>query len=151
MNSNSVCVDASLAVAWLSYERYTAIANALRHEWREHGVQMVAPVLFHAEVTSALRQHVYFKRILPEEGEEAFSIYLDIPIKIIDGPEIYRKAWQLAKEFDLPVCYDMQYLAVAELEDCELWTADRRLANSLRGKADRIKWLGEYTGKKSKD
>ncbi len=51
MNSNSVCVDASLAVAWLSYERYTAIANALRHEWSEQSVQMVVPDLFHAEVT----------------------------------------------------------------------------------------------------
>ena len=151
MNSNSVCVDASLAVAWLSYEEHTANANALRQEWSRRGVQMVAPTLFHAEVTSAIRQHVYFKRILPEEGEEAFSIYLDIPIRIIDGPKVYRKAWQLAKEFNLPRTYDMQYLAVAELKDCELWTADRRLANSLPGKADRIKWVGEYTGKKFKD
>lgn len=149
MNLNSVCVDASLAVAWLSYERYTVIANALRHEWHEHSVQMVGPALFHAEVTSAIRQHVYFKRMLPEEGEEAFSIYLDIPIRIIDEPEVYRKAWQLAKEFNLPVCYDMQYLAVAELEDCELWTADRRLANSLRGKVNRIKWVGDYTARKT--
>ncbi len=148
MNSNSVCVDASLAVAWLSYERYTAIANALRHEWREKGVQMVGPALFHAEVTSAIRQHVYFKRMLPEEGEEAFSIYLDIPIRIIDEPEVYRKAWQLAKEFNLATCYDMQYLAVAELEDCELWTSDKSLANSLKGKNKRIRWVGEY-GKKT--
>lgn len=148
MNSNSVCVDASLAVAWLSYERYTAIANALRHEWHEHSVQMVGPALFHAEVTSAIRQHVYFKQILPEEGEEAFSIYLDIPIRIIDEPEVYRKAWQLAKEFNLPVCYDMLYLAVAELEDCELWTGDKSLVDSLKGKAKRVRWVGEY-GKKT--
>ncbi len=149
MNSNSVCVDASLAVAWLSYERYTAIANALRHEWREHSVQMVGPALFHAEVTSAIRQHVYFKRMLPEEGEEAFSIYLDIPIRIIDEQEVYRKAWQLAKEFNLPVCYDMQYLAVAELEDCQLWTADRMLVNILKGKNERIRWVGDYTARKT--
>ncbi len=147
MNLNSVCVDASLAVAWLSWEAHTPIANALRQEWREHGVQMVGPPMFHAEVTSAIRQHVYFKRILPEEGEEAFSIYLDIPIRIIDGPEVYRKAWQLAQEFNLPVCYDMQYLAVAELEDCELWTGDERLVNSLKSKTKRLRWLGEYTKK----
>ena len=145
MNSNSVCVDASLAVAWLSYERYTAIANALRYEWRQHRVQMVGPALFHAEVTSTLRKQVYLKRILPEEGEEAFSIYLDIPIRIIDGPEIYRKAWQLAKEFNLPRTYDMQYLAVAELEDCQFWTCDERLASSLQGKVSRVRWVGEYT------
>ncbi len=150
MNSNSVCVDASLAVAWLSYEQHTAIANILRQEWREKGIQMVGPPLFHAEVTSTLRKQVYFKRILPEEGEEAFSICLEIPIKIIDEPEVYRLAWQLAREFDLPACYDMQYVAVAELEDCELWTADRRLAHSLQGKVKRIKWVGEYNKRKAK-
>ena len=144
MNSNSVCVDASVAVAWLSYEQHTASANALRREWRDKGVQMVGPPLFHAEVISTLRQHVYFKRILPEEGEEAFSIYLDIPIRIIDKQEVYRKAWELAKEFDLPRTYDMQYLAVAELEDCEFWTSDERLVNSLQSKVKRIRWVGEH-------
>ncbi len=147
MNSNAVCVDASLAVAWLSWEKQTPIANALRQEWLQKGIQMVGPALFHAEVTSTIRKHVYFQQILPEEGEEAFSIYLDIPIRIINGPDVYRKAWQLAQEFNLPVCYDMQYLAVAELEDCELWTADSRLANSLKGKAKRIRWLGDYAKK----
>ncbi|MDP3880282.1 MAG: type II toxin-antitoxin system VapC family toxin [Dehalococcoidales bacterium] len=144
MNSNNVCVDASLAVAWLSWEEHTPIANALRQDWRERGVQMLAPALFHAEVTSAIRQQVYFKRMLPEEGEEAFSICLDIPIRIIDWPEVYRKAWQLARDYNLPVCYDMQYLAVAELEDCELWTTDRKLVNSLPDKPARIRWVGEY-------
>ena len=149
MNLNNVCVDASLAVAWLFDEEYSENADGLRRQWRDRGIQMLGPALFHAEVTSAIRQHVYFKRMLPEEGEEAFSIYLDIPIRIIDEPKVYRKAWQLAKEFNLPVCYDMQYLAVAELEDCELWTADRRLANSLRGKVNRIKWVGDYTARKT--
>ena len=143
MNSNSVCIDASLAVAWLSYERYTAIANALRQEWSEKGVELLGPPVFHAEVTSVLRQQVFFKRILPEEGEEAFSIYLDIPIRIIDGPEVYRQAWRLAKEFNLPVCYDMHYLAVAELEDCEFWTLDRKLVNTVR-QNKRVRWVGEH-------
>ena len=36
MNSNSVCVDASLAVAWLFDEPYSENADTLRREWREH-------------------------------------------------------------------------------------------------------------------
>ena len=35
MNSNSVCVDASLAVAWLLDEPYSQNADALRRQWRE--------------------------------------------------------------------------------------------------------------------
>ncbi len=139
-----VCIDASLAVAWLSYERYTAPANALRQEWLRNGVELLGPPIFHAEVISVLRQQVFFKRILPEEGEEAFSICLDIPIRIIDRQEMHRTAWRLAKEVGLPVCYDTQYLAVAELEGCEFWTADRRLVNLTQGNRSWVKWIGDY-------
>ncbi|MBM2825419.1 MAG: putative nucleic acid-binding protein, contains domain [Dehalococcoidales bacterium] len=143
MNSNSVCIDSSLALAWLLVAQQNDNADAIRQEWSEKSVELLGPPMFHAEVTSVLRQQVFFKRILPEEGEELFSVYLEIPIRIIDGQQIYRKAWELAKKFNLPVCYDMQYLAVAELADCELWTADKKLASSLKGKAKRIRWVGE--------
>ncbi len=145
MNSNSVCVDASLAVAWLFDEQYSENADALRRGWSRRDVRMLVPSLFHPEVTSAIRQRVHFKNILPEDGEAAFSVYLDIPVRIIDRPEMYRKAWELAKKLNLPVCYDMQYLAVAELEDCEFWTADRKLAG-LKNRVNRIRWIGEYRG-----
>jgi len=65
-------------------------------------------------------------------------------VKSIDDPEVQKKAWELAKKFNLPRTYDMQYLAVAELENCELWTNDKRLANSLQGKVKRIRWVGEH-------
>ena len=73
MDSSRVCLDASIAVAWLLVERYSNSADLLRQTWNEAGVEMVAPALFHAEVASAIRKQVYFKEILPDEGEEAFS------------------------------------------------------------------------------
>lgn len=148
MNLDRVCLDASLALAWLLPSQANVAANVLRQEWYESGVELVGPPLFHAEVTSVLRGEVFFKRMLPEEGEEALSIYLDIPIRTIESQEMYRLAWQLAQEFNLPVCYDMQYLAVAELEDCEFWTLDRKLVNVLRRKGSkRVRWVGEYNKK----
>lgn len=144
MNSKKVCVDASLALIWLLISQQNDRADALRREWREEGVELVGPPLFHAEVTSAIRRQVHFKRISPEEGDEAFSISLDIPVRIIDERQVYRRAWELAREFSLPHIYDMQYVAVAELHDCDLWTADKRLVNSLRGSTGRVRWLGEY-------
>jgi predicted nucleic acid-binding protein len=146
MNSTSVCIDANIAVAWFFDEEYSNNAAALWRQWRGRGIQMLIPALFNAEVTSAIRRRVYLKQILPEEGEEAFSIYLDIPVRVIDGQHVYRRAWELAKEHNQPCTCDMQYLAVAELEDCELWTGDRRLADSLRGRTKRVKWVGDYHG-----
>ncbi|OGO38787.1 MAG: hypothetical protein A2147_10885 [Chloroflexi bacterium RBG_16_57_8] len=146
-----VCIDASLALAWLSYEKYTPNANALMREWQTRGVELVGPPMFHAEVTSVLRQHVFFKRMLPDEGDEAFSISLGIPIRIVDGVEVYRTAWQMSKELGLPVCYDSQYLAVAELEDCEFWTADKKLVDTVKKKAARIRWIGDYAREQARE
>ncbi|MBI2830234.1 MAG: type II toxin-antitoxin system VapC family toxin [Chloroflexi bacterium] len=144
MNSSSACVDASLALAWLFFEEHREQADALLKDWAEDGVELVAPPMFHAEVTSAIRKNVHFKRILPQEEDGLFNAYSDLPIRIIGTPEVYQRAWELAKKFDLPVCYDMQYIAVAELEDCELWTLDKRLVTSLHGKTKRVKWVGDF-------
>ncbi len=139
-----VCIDASLALTWLLAAEQNEAANALRREWDEEGIELIAAPLFHAEVTSVLREQVYFRSLLPEEGEEAFSSYLEVGVRSIDDPEVQKKAWELAKKFNLPRTYDMQYLAVAELENCELWTNDKRLVNSLQGKVERIRWVGEH-------
>jgi predicted nucleic acid-binding protein len=140
---NKVCIDASLALAWLSYGKYTESANTLRREWLKNGVELLGPPVFHADVLSVLRNQVFLKKMLPEEGEEAIAICLDIPISIVDGPEMRRTSWRLATEASLAACYDTTYLAVAEIHDCELWTADKRLASLARG-AVRTKWLGDY-------
>lgn len=126
MNFDVVCVDASVAVAWLVASQANQYTNALRREWYEQGIELVGPPMFRSEVPSVLRGEVFFKRMLPEEGEEAFAVYSSIPIRIVDGPMVYRLAWELARECNQRRCYDMQYLAVAELEDCEL--LDRRQA-----------------------
>ncbi len=143
-----VCIDASLAVAWLTYERYTAAANALGREWSSEGVELLAPPVFHAEVVSVLRQQVFFKRMLPEEGDEALSICLDIPVRIIEGQELYRKAWSIASELQLPTCYDSLYLAAAEMNGCEFWTADKKLVGAAGTGRSWVKWLGEYSQQK---
>ena len=103
---------------------------------------MVVPPMFHAEVTSVIRRNVYFNNILPEEGERLFTVFNGLPVEVISSRYVYRGAWQLAREYNLPVCYDMQYLAVAELEDCEFWTLDRKLINAVGNKNQRVRWVG---------
>lgn len=144
MNSSSVCVDASLALAWLFFDDYREPADELLKQWADDGVELIAPPMFHAEVASGLRKSVYLKRISPADGEQLFAVYSQLPVRIVSGWEIYQKAWELAKEFSLPVCYDMQYLAVAELADCQFWTLDRRLVNAVRARTKRVRWVGEY-------
>lgn len=143
---DSVCVDASLALSWLFADTYSRQADSLWEEWADGYVELIAPPMFHAEVISSIRKRVFFKDILPAEGERLFAVYSEIAVRIIADSEIYRRAWQLAKEYNLPVCYDMQYLAAAELADCELWTLDRRLVNAARGNK-RVRWAGDFKKK----
>ncbi len=148
MNSR-VCVDASLAIQWLIPTQHDPIAESLLQSWDQAGTELIGPPLFDAEVTSAIRLHVYFKKLLLEQGEKAFLFYRELGVKIVSPPELPQVAWELAKEYNQPRTYDMQYFAVAELQDCELWTADRRLVNILKGKNERIRWVGDYTAKKT--
>jgi predicted nucleic acid-binding protein len=149
MSLSSVCIDASLALAWLLHDEYREQADELLKAWARDAIDMVAPPLIHAEVSSAVRRNVHFKRILPAEGESLFGVYSQIPIRIVDDWDVYRTGWRLAAEYDLPVCYDMQYLAVAELQDCEFWTLDRRLINAVARRNRRLKWVGGYEPSKA--
>lgn len=51
---------------------------------------------------------------------------------------------ELAHQFNLPATYDPHYLALAEREGCEYWTADARLWNTVKGKLAWVRWLGDY-------
>ena len=148
MNSR-VCIDASLAVRWVVPTEQDPMADSLLQAWDEAGIELITPPLFDAEVSSAIRKHVYLKHLLPRQGERAYRLYRQLRIVTVSPVNLSEIAWRLAVEFNQVRTYDMQYLAVAELEDCEFWTADRRLANSLKGKNKRIRWLGEFTKKKA--
>ena len=137
----SVCVDASLALSWLLGGESSQQADLLMRKWARDDIKLIAPSMFPAEVTSVLRRAVYQKRISKDEGESLFTVWAELPVSIVQSRQVYSRAWKLAKVYNLPVCYDMQYLAVAELEDCELWTLDRRLVNVTNGNTH-VQWGG---------
>ena len=53
------------------------------------------------------------------------------------------QALELAARFRLRASYDAQYLALAQLRGCPLWTADERLYNSVQAELPRVRWLGD--------
>jgi len=144
--SSTVCIDASLALMWLLPVQESDKADALRMNWYKHDTRLVTPPLFHAEVTSVLRLRVHNKQITVSEGEEVFRYYEELGIETYDHPSITRTAWNLARRYNLSRTYDAQYLAVAELLDCQMWTNDRKLINSVNPKSRHLRWVGEFEG-----
>lgn len=141
-----VCVDASLVLSWLLPEEYSGKAEALWKSWREQGIGLIAPPLLYAEVLSVLRQAVFFKRLLEEEGEAAYRSFFGISIQMTYIPRVYTRAWELAKELSRPRIYDMVYLALADIQGCPLWTADKRLVQAVQDKSQWARWVGDYRG-----
>ena len=53
------------------------------------------------------------------------------------------KVLELALQHGL-AAYDAAYLAVAESEGCELWTADRPLYDAVKDNNRLVRWIGDY-------
>ncbi len=101
-------------------------------EESERGGTIVAPPLLFAEVTSVLRRHVHLGAIDHEEAAGALRDLLDLPIRIVVAPGLYLRALEFARRLGLARAYDVQYLAVAEMEDCPLVTLDGGMYEGAR-------------------
>ena len=143
--AEQVCVDASLVIMLLLPHDLSAKAKALWQSWAERNTETVTAPLFFAEVTSVLRENVYFGRILVEEGEQAFATFMKFGIKSMEPLDLQPRAWALAKEYNRSRAYDAQYLAVATALGCDLWTADHRLVNAVR--VPWLRWIGDHAGR----
>ena len=128
----TICLDASFVTALLSREVLTDAANKLWDEWMNLDVRLIAPPMITPEVTSSLRKHVHFRKLTAREGERAFRRFLEMPIEVVQPPDLSERAWRLARDFNRPNAYDAFYVALAQVEDCDLWTCDRRMFNSFR-------------------
>jgi predicted nucleic acid-binding protein len=100
------------------------------------------------EMGSVFRKKVRNKQITLEDAEEMWVNFREFPgVEYIDQKSIIDRAWKISCFFDLPTLYDAVSLAVAEeisdktMEICEIWTADERFVNSLRGKKDYVNLL----------
>ena len=140
--SSPVCIDASLIIRTLVPGPFSDQALLLLHRWQEEKAQLLAPALLAFEVTSTLRRLVYLGELTSVEGEEAFAHFLRMDIHLSNRRGILPLAWRLAQELNRPRAYDTAYLALAQLLECDFWTADERLYNVAAAKLGFVKWIG---------
>ncbi len=141
-----VVVDASIAIKWVLEESDSDSAEALLAELSNQGIRILAPSLLAYEITNALHRKVRKGEITLDRAKEALA---DMSLAEIDFDfssdfTLSTRAIELANRFSLPATYDSHYLALAEYKGCELWTADTRFWNSIKGKLDWVRWMGDY-------
>ena len=142
-----VCVDASVAVKWLLEEQNSDLAEALLSEARSSATALHTPPQFDAEVTSALTQRVWLQELSLQEALEALRHFANIDVVSVLSSDLRERALELAAEFNWQYPYDAYYLAVGELLDCDVWTADGRFFRATRGRYPRVRLLSEYAAR----
>jgi predicted nucleic acid-binding protein len=141
-----VVADAGIFLAAVLEESYSKQASALIKLWNTEDRQIAAPTLFRYEIIAVIRKNVFRVLLAPEDALEKRDILLSLAQKLrffVDD-DLLRRSYELATQLNRPTAYDSQYLAVAERLDCEFWTADQKLFNTVTGTLSRVKWVGSY-------
>jgi len=141
-----VVVDASLALKWVLSEADSNTAIALLQTWNTDKMEIIAPALFTYEATNILYRQVVTNKLSYEEVKKLLTKLLSIGILLnfVQHRETSIRAMELSHRFGLPAAYDALYLALAEHEKCEYWTADNRLWNAVADKLPWVRRLSDY-------
>ncbi len=125
-------VDASLAFRLIVPGPQQDHYRSLMTQWVHDGRQLLAPTLWVYEMTSALCRAVRFGELSREEGQRALGLAQALGIQLMH-PDQYqvRLAFGWTMSLNRAAAYDSFYLALAEVLECELWTADKRLVRAV--------------------
>jgi predicted nucleic acid-binding protein len=134
-----VCVDASVLIRWLVPQQSDPQVYDLVDGWIEDGIELIGPALLFSEVISVLRHQAHRGTLDAADADRIVWLFLRLGIRRIDNFTLYRRAFELATHFGHTRAYDAHYLAAAEQEACDLWTADRPLYESVRRELRKVK------------
>ena len=137
MNSK-ICIDASFILKLVLPEDNSEKVHTIWTEWVTKRKNVHAPYLLIYETQSVIRNKVYRKELTLEEGITASEILKEQEIIFFYSPMTVKIARDFANNYNRPTLYDSFYLAVAKEIESELWTADRKLINSLNNE---IPWV----------
>jgi predicted nucleic acid-binding protein len=141
----SVVLDANTLIAFgMADEPLHTQANQILSAWQTAKEHLTAPRLFRSEITAVVRKAVYQQRMTPDQGRALLSQLLNYPVDFHEDTALFEEAYDLAVRFNRPRAYDTQYMALAERLQCEFWTADERLVNSIQAQFNRIRWLANW-------
>jgi len=136
----NIVIDANVAIrAILPIEGKSEALDRLVSWHRSHS-KIFAPELLIAETVSVIRRGIFDRWITEEEGQVAVEDLYRLGVEIVPSDAgICQAALAWAGRLGQSKAYDGFYLAVAERQGAELWSADEKLAN--RAKQLNLSWI----------
>lgn len=141
--TSAICVDASFIIRSLTPNPDLQYATDLLEQWVANQQPLIAPSLLSYEVSSVLHRLQHLNKLEPQIAQEAFVTFQQLGITLIDSPQLHNLAWRLAQQFGHSRTYDAAYLAAAQLYNAEMWTADKRLYNTVYEQLNWVRILEE--------
>ena len=88
---------------------------------------LVAPVLLWSEASSVIHELWWRHEISETLASTAFDVLLTAPIAARTPRRLRREAWRVADELGWAKTHDAEYVALARILRCRLFTVDGRL------------------------
>ena len=89
--------------------------------------RLAAPALLWSEVSSVLHEMRWRKEVSEDLSGIAFKRLLTAPVSVRSPRRLRSEAWHIAEELGWMKTYDAEYVALARLLRCRLFTVDARL------------------------
>jgi predicted nucleic acid-binding protein len=137
-----IVVDASVALKWfLADEPNVEEALAIVRE----GTALIAPDMLIAEVCNAAWRSARLGRMSQAQVDEIAALLPRFFDTLVGAADLASRAVAIAGQLDHSV-YDCLYVALAEVQEVSLVTADARLLGKVRGTpwAARVLHLADY-------
>ena len=124
-------IDSSVAFKWVVAETDSDKALLIRDDFRNGLVELLAPDVFHIEISHALTRAERQTRIPVGSALPLLrDILVTLPVLHPSLPILLR-AVEISSQLRVGV-YDCLYVALAEREKCDFVTADDKLVNKLQ-------------------
>lgn len=144
MSVERIVIDASVALKWyLPDEDKVIEADLLAADFFKGRAELLVPTLFDYEITNTLKVAVVRNRISEADAVAAIAKFQMLKIKRHDFPPHQDAAFRLALRYQRSA-YDAAYLALAEANNLNLYTGDKRLFNAVSQSLTWVKWIGDY-------
>jgi len=140
-----ICLDSNVIAKLLFREEDTDKANDLIEACVLADEEMISCQLLPFEVTNAIRKRMRREGLALEQAQRLMAQFRSYPIDIRSVAGIHERALELATDFNLPATYDAHYVVLAQGNACDLWTADMRLLNGLRGQLSFVRSLADFS------
>jgi predicted nucleic acid-binding protein len=136
-------LDASVAAKWFlpaDQEQYTAEAASIYRMHQENKVRFLVPDVFWVEVANVFWKTSRRGLWTAIQARTALDDLRTLQFDSIESRHLLSLAYTIATEFDRTL-YDSVYIALAVTENCEMLTADERLAHATAARLP-VRWIG---------